>query len=169
VTVPARLHGDDCTCTRCTGFEPGHDLSTTHGAYSNGLALTERAAEIADGVRRVMPHYAPADEGMVRLLAISEVRIEKATAAINRADDAAAGNELTGYVGDGGITLERLRTDLRAWINLARRLRNDLALGTAARGRLGLDVALAQRASDQALDRLGAEGRRIRESREDGS
>lgn len=166
MSAPVRLHGDGCGCTRCTGFTPGHDLSVRHGAYSNGLALKERAAELAEQIREDMPHYSNADEGMVRLLSIVEVRIEKAYAAIERADDAAA-NELSSYLGgDAGAMLERLRSDLRAWIRLARSLRGDLALGTAARGRLGLDVALAQRANEQALGRLGDTGRQIRESRE---
>ena len=118
MSTPALVHGAGCPCVRCKGFQPGHELSVRHGAYSNGLALNERAEAIAEQVRADMPHYAPADEGLVRLLAITEARVERAASAIERAD-AASENPLAGYLGgDAGQMLERLRSDLGSSIEI---------------------------------------------------
>jgi hypothetical protein len=145
-------HGEGCSCARCTGFAAGHDLSLRHGAYSSSLRLSVRADELAGELRSVVPGYSPADEPAVRLLAIVLTRIEKATAALDRLDEAAA-EELTLYVGDQAQSLQRLREDCRGWVNTARRLANDLGLTPTSRARLGLDVA---RTGD-ALERYLAE------------
>ena len=97
------------------------------------VKLGERVEEIAELVRAdVGSLYRPSDEIMVRLLAIVLARIEAASTALEQASP-----------GD----LQRLEADLRGWINTARRIANDLGLSPTARGKLGLDVALARRAA----------------------
>lgn len=134
-------HGPECSCVRCTGFQAGHDLSLKHGAYSSSLRLAPRADELAAELRAVVPGYSVADEAMVRLLAIVLARVERATAALERVDDVADGNELVAYSGEAADSLRRLREDSRGWINTARRLANDLGLTTTSRAKLGLDLS----------------------------
>ena len=50
-------------------FEPGHALSTRHGAYAV-LTLRDRAGEVAESLRAIVPAFSPADEPAVRLLAV---------------------------------------------------------------------------------------------------
>jgi hypothetical protein len=125
-------HGPDGTCVKCTGFQPGHELSLRHGAYST-VKLGPRVDELADLVRQdVGSLYRPSDEIMIRLLALVLARIEAAARALETAD---------------GDSLQRLAADARGWVNTARRIANDLGLSPTARGKLGLDVALARRAA----------------------
>lgn len=121
-------------------FAEGNELAVQHGAYST-LHLAPRAAELAAELRAVVPAYSPADEPMVRMLAIVLARVERATAALEKVDDAAEGNEVGVYLGDGAESMRRLREDSRGWINTARRLANDLGLTPTSRARLGLDIA----------------------------
>jgi hypothetical protein len=129
-------HGPDCPCPRCRGFEPGNQLSKghgappVHGAYAT-LRLGARAPEIADALRGDVPGYRASDEPTLLLLGVTLARIEAAVAAV---DDAVPAE------------LERLRSDLRGWVNTARRLLNDLGMSPTARARLGVDVAVAKRA-----------------------
>ena len=109
-------------------FEPGHELTVKHSAYAD-VRLGPRVAELADEIRTVVPAYSIADDYVVRLLALSFARIEAAEEAIAVAEPG---------------ELERLRQDLRGWVNSARRLLNDLALTPMSRARLGLDIARAK-------------------------
>jgi hypothetical protein len=136
-----RRHGDDCQCVRCQGFAPGNELHRTHGAYASTLRLGERVSELAVEIRDSVPVYSPADEVVVRLLAVTLARIERASVAIDRVDDEAEGKEIDAYAGARGEQLQRLRSDLRGWINSARRLANDLGLTPTSRAKLGLDIA----------------------------
>jgi transcriptional regulator with XRE-family HTH domain len=138
-TAIEQKHGPDCTCTRCAGFGEGNELALKHGAYSS-LKLGPRVAELADEIREVAPVYSPADEAIVRLLATTLSRIERASVAIDVVDDKAAGKELAAYTGLSADSLQRLRSDLRGWINTARRLANDLGMTPTSRARLGLDI-----------------------------
>jgi hypothetical protein len=142
--------------------EPGPALR--HGAYST-LACGPRAAELASEIRQALPLYAPADEPSVRLLALALARVERASAALDEVDERLGSRRLAAYLAEGEERLDRLRRDLRAWIGTATKLMSELGMTPSSRARLGLDVALAQRASDQALDQLAAEGRQIRERR----
>lgn len=58
-------HGPICARTRCTGFQPGHELARRHGAMPRSvLKLKPRATEIAAVIADVIPArdgaYAPA-------------------------------------------------------------------------------------------------------------
>jgi hypothetical protein len=106
------------------------------------ISLAPRAAEIAEALRPIVPNYSPSDEPVVGLLAVVLTRVERATAALERVDEATEGHELSANTNaDGAATLQRLRADLHAWVNTARRLANDLGLTPTSRARLGLDLA----------------------------
>jgi hypothetical protein len=136
-------------------------LEVRHGAYST-LRLAPRARELADEIRNVVPAFSPADEPMVRLLALTLARVEMATRALEVIDERAEGNEVTVYLGDSAESLRRLREDSRGWINTARRIANDLGMTPTSRAKLGLDLA---RTETELVD-LIEEGRKIRERRE---
>lgn len=110
-------------------FEQGHDLSTKHGAYAD-LQLGPRVDELVHEYTTLVPAYRPSDQVMVRLLAVSLARIERAMLAL---EHAAAGD------------LGRLESDLRGWVNTSRRIASDLAMSPTARARLGVDVAVVER------------------------
>lgn len=110
-------------------FEKGNEVGLRHGSYSV-LKLAPRAAEIADGVRALLPVYSPADEPAVQTLAVVLARLERATEALDGAGDPA--------------DLQRLRDDLRGWANTARRYFNDLGMTPTSRAKLGLDLVRAR-------------------------
>jgi hypothetical protein len=158
-------HGSDCGCFRCTGTPAGNQLARKHGGYSM-VGLGQRAAEIAEDIRPTLPAYSICDEPVVLLFAGTLARIERGMQAIEAIDEKLARDPLSPWMVEEAAKLQRLREDLRSWINTARRLANDLALTPTSRAKLGLDIALARRAADDALERLAAQGRRIREARE---
>jgi hypothetical protein len=138
-------------------FENGNQAARTHGGYSL-LGIGDRATEIADDIRPTLPAYAAADEPVLLLLATTLARIERANAAIEAVD--AASEPLGGYLAARDSPtlapdLSRLRSDLRSWINTARRLANDLGLTPTSRARLGLDLVAAQRIGGELLERYG--------------
>lgn len=128
-------HGPDCPCQRCRGFEPGNRLSVgnasrlQHGAYAT-VKLGPRVEEIADAVRDDVPTYRPADEIMLRLLALCLARLEAAEEAVvaSKPDEVA-----------------RLIADMRSWVGKCRQILNDLGMSPASRARLGVDVTMARR------------------------
>jgi hypothetical protein len=123
-------------------FEPGNQLAIRHGAYST-LSLAPRAAELADEIRRVVPVYSPADEILVRSLALALARVERAQAALDQVDDQ-VGNELGTYLHEKTLAFEHLRSDMRAWLNLVRKLTSDLGMSPTARARLGVDLTVME-------------------------
>src|SRR5262249_38692934 len=129
---------------RCSGFHAGNDLPTKHGAYSSPLKLEARAMEIANDLRPLLPLYSPADEPVLRLLALTLVRIERAAAALEELDVHAA-SELGPYVYAEADKLARLRHDLRSWISTGDRLLDRLGMNPTARARLASDLAATQR------------------------
>jgi hypothetical protein len=152
-------HGDDCGCLRCVGFDSGNGAALRHGCYSP-KALAPRAAEIEEQVYASAAWLGPSDTIAVSLLARTVARVELADAAIHQVDER-AGSPLTPYVTEKREALDRLRRDMRSWINLATKLAAELGLTAASRARLGLDVA---RTRDTLAD-LTAKGREIREGR----
>lgn len=153
VAVERDRHGPGCTCKRCVGlrgavdgvpFEPGNSAAVTHGAYST-LLIGPRATEIADGLREIVPVSSPSDEPTIRLLAQTLARVERASAALDAADSTFGARPLGAYLIEDAVKLQRLREDLRGWINTASRLANDLGLTPTSRARLGLDIAATRR------------------------
>jgi hypothetical protein len=153
-------HGGDCRCVRCVGFERDNGAAITHGAYS-ARALAPRAAEIEEQIYASAPWLGPSDAIAVSLLSRTVARVELADAAVQQVDERAS-SPLTPYLTEKGEALDRLRRDMRSWINLATKLAAELGLTAASRARLGLDVA---RTRDTLAD-LAAKGREIRERRE---
>lgn len=111
-------------------FQPGHELSLRHGAYSQ-LKLGTRVGELVELIRPDVPMLRPADELSVRLLAVTLARLERALAALETLES------------DEG---SRLEADARGWLNRATQLADKLGLNPTARARLGVDVAQARRA-----------------------
>lgn len=82
-----------CQCTRCTGFQPGHQLSkglthertpAQHGALSSPLRLAPDAEKIAVMVRPLMPVKSPAFEGVLQTYCILLARLQKAHTALEK-------------------------------------------------------------------------------------
>jgi hypothetical protein len=113
----------------------------------SSVRIEGRAREVVDELRPTLPLFSPADEPVLRLLAIALVRVERAAAALDAADEVRE--------------LAALKADLRGWIASARNLANDLGLTPTSRARLGLDLARAE----DTLAQLAEVGRGIRERR----
>jgi hypothetical protein len=147
------VHAPDCTCTRCTGFQPGHALRRTHGAYLSPAALSEETTALAAELAPLVPAYSDSDAIAVELLALVLRRIARAEPVVAAAEDA----------GDPDA-VERLQRAQRGWVNSATRLLDLLAMFPGSRAKLGLDVARMR----SELDDLAGEGRRIRLATVDG-
>jgi hypothetical protein len=143
-------------------------LARRHGAYSS-LELRARSLDFCGEIRDALPLYSPADEPAVRMLAMALARLERANLALEEVDEVLAARPGGGYFSEKGERLDALRRDMRAWMGTAMKLCGELGMTPSSRARLGLDVALAQRASEQAVDRLLETGREIRERRGDES
>lgn len=110
-------------------FRPGHELSLKHGCYASTMRLGDRARELANEIREVVPARSDADEVAIRALSIVLTRIERAAAV----EEPSA----------------RLEADLRGWLRLLRSYLGDLGLTPASRARLRLDALLGDRARQQ--------------------
>jgi hypothetical protein len=84
----------------------------------------------------------PAFGPIVDTAAIVSVRIDRAVAALAKVDDAAGDDILGAYLGDGGPDFQRLREDLRRWLDPLARLLVQLGLSPAAAAALGTGEAL---------------------------
>jgi hypothetical protein len=157
------MHGPDCACSRCVGFLPGNTAAVTHGTRRSAVALSKDPAfaEILDDVRPRVPGYSHHAEPAVQLLSLTLTRVTKATAALDTLDEAMAGRELGSYTVEDAAKFQRLREDLRGWVNSASRLLDALGMTPTARARLGLDVAR----TEDTLAGIEAEGRRLRIAR----
>lgn len=124
----------------------GNTLAEKHGAYGSSLALSERAVVLADEVRAVCPAYSPSDEFAVRLCGAHLARFERAMRALDEVDRLLEEKGLAAYMAGEAERLDRLRRDARSWANAATKLLEALGCTTAARARLGLDIALTHKA-----------------------
>jgi hypothetical protein len=127
-----KLHGSDCGCTRCRGFEKGNDVALVHGARSV-VALEPRANEIADEIRELVPAVSPSDEPSIRLLALALAQVEAATI----------------WLAEEGIVDERgqprgLLRHLGTMLNTAARIADRLGMTPTSRAQLGLDLTRAR-------------------------
>ena len=140
-------HGQGCGCWRCRGFRRGESSpALTHGAYAT-VAISPRAAELADLIRETAPVYEPCDEPALRSLAIILARVERAESALQQADaalDDGDAGPLAAY-DDNGVAFTRLRSDLRGWLIAAEKYFAAFGLSPGSRARLGVDVARARR------------------------
>jgi hypothetical protein len=142
---PERVHGVDCgpdgvgLCVRCSGFqpgndvgrqfEPGHELSKRHGAYSE-REIEPLQEAILEQLTRVSPLPSEADDHARRVLAGRLAQIEIAR----------------GWVFENGVCDERgelrpIVRELSKWENGARVMLRELGLTTLSRMELGLGLA----------------------------
>jgi len=106
-------------------FQPGHELSMRHGAYSSALRLKPRAEELAKTLREAMGNsYDPRFEGAIAGAAMVAARLEKAMDALLESTDAAE--------------LHRLDADARGWMRLWFDGLSKLGLTPASAAQLGL-------------------------------
>jgi hypothetical protein len=142
-------------------FPHGHTLRMTHGAgvQASTLSKEPRTLELAEVIRESQPVYLLCDEGVVQRLAITYVRIERASVALERAEQLALDREQMGatFMVDW---MGELRRDIRAWMRVADALEASLGRSPASRARLALHVASAQREQTRSelLARYGSEG-----------
>jgi hypothetical protein len=123
-----RTHGPECDCTRCRGFQAGHELSTRHGAYAL-LQLRPRADEIAGDIRASLGDgYDARFEGAIAGAAMTGAQLERAMGALADARTAAE--------------LNRLDQDARGWMRLWFSALGALGLTPTSASRLRLNEAL---------------------------
>lgn len=136
-----RIHGDDCSCTRCAGFQRGNGHALTHGCYSP-LRLQPRAREIREGIAPLVPFAAESDAPLLDLASTTLAQVERA-ALVLAWEQARAAQE-----GEPpSERLDRLSKDTRLWIAAAGRLLDQLGLSPTSRARLAGDLAIVQRAA----------------------
>ncbi len=151
-------HGPGCACARCFGFQPGHQLSVTHGAKSV-VGIRGRAAEVAEALTELMQSegiYRPAFAPTVEACATVLVRLERAAIALDTVDDSLLeASPLAGYLaaGDRPEALMRLRDDMRKWSGTARSYLNDLGLSPSALARVQRDTGIGKATRAQAAIR----------------
>jgi hypothetical protein len=136
--IPAKgatKHGPDCSCTRCLAFQPGNSLSLRHGAYASPVRLSDEVSELAADLVPLVPAYRESDGPLVSLLALALRRITRAEPVIAAAEEQGDGDAAT-----------RLREEQRRWAGSAARMLESLGMSPTARAKLGLDVAMTQRA-----------------------
>jgi hypothetical protein len=128
---------------------PGNEVAVKHGARRSDLALSKERefAEILTDVRERVPGYSYHDESAVQLLALTLTRVKKASVALDKLDPATEAREL-----------QRLREDMRGWVNTSVRLLDALGMTPTSRARLGFDLVR----TEDALAQLAAEGREAR-------
>ena len=136
--IPARGY-------RWKEFGTANTAALRHGAYAV-VQLAPRAAELAEDARARMPLYSPADEGAVQHYAMLRARLERASQALDAADETSATDPLSDS-SERVDRLARLRDDARSWHRLVLAYERELGLTPLARSRLGVNVAVAGRAA----------------------
>jgi hypothetical protein len=169
------VHDDRCECKRCAGFGPRNEAAVRHGAYAT-VHLAPRAQEIADAIVHELeaeglwrPMFGPA----ISIAAVTLVRVERAEAALQAAEDALAkqgAGPVEAYLGNHGANpMQRLREDSRRWANAARGYLNDLGLTPRALAAIARDTGLARATrSAAALQTLGEHLEREHGTEEEG-
>jgi hypothetical protein len=113
-------------------FQPGHELSTRHGAYSP-RRLRDEADSIAAELRRIVPTGSEADEPSILLLALTLARIEAAHRWLAEQEH--------GLLRNAKGDPQPILRDLSTWERSAARLCDRLGLTPAWRAELGVDIA----------------------------
>jgi hypothetical protein len=124
-------------------FQKGHTHSMTHGGSpAAAWRLAPRAAELAEGIRALVPAYAPADEPLIQLCAMTMARIESMAEYVAR----------LGPLDSRGRPRGVLRV-LQSAENGCARMLSELGCSPTSRARLGLDVARAGVALEEHLEK----------------
>lgn len=120
-------------------FEPGHALSTRHGAYASVVKLTPRATEIAGFLRDSMGStYSDRFEIALQSAGAVGARYELALAALVEGDP---------------LRLQTLDKDARGWARLWFSILSQLGLTPYAASKQGLNLALGADVAQRALER----------------
>jgi hypothetical protein len=138
---PQGAHGEGCSCVRCAGFARGNGAAVKHGARAELLLAPLREAH-ALALRR---DYASLDERRLAILADRLARMDNARAWLD-----AQGTVVRDELGRVFDVVDRLES----W---GRRAEAILA---------ELEAESREAESAGGLERLAAEGRRVRELRE---
>jgi hypothetical protein len=124
--------------------------------------IADRAAAVAELVPGMCPAFVP----VVDLYAITSVRIERAQAALAKLDEVTGDDPLAPFISESAPRLDRLREDLRRWLDLAARLLVQLGLTPASAAALGADVVQIEKYRSEQLVRLQEAGRAAFEARD---
>ena len=167
----ASRHAPPCECPRCQGFQPGnalgfqpgHQVTRTHGAYSL-VEISLPAEQLADAIRPLLPVYEPVDEAALRALAVILIRIQRAEAALaqlEREAEEAGKGPLSQYsdemVLNGKVVrADGLKADLRGWLRVAENYFGMFGMTPGSRVKLGLDLLRAKRFTVLDLHRQAA-------------
>lgn len=132
-------HGPPCTlgkdggpCTRCRGFEPGHEGSMRHGAYSGRRRrplINEELARLVEAFGDPEPATLPAFETLAGLRARRRAVLEWL--------------EGVDFV-DAAGQIPAVLADVSRWERLEVRLLGELAMTTRARADVALSAAAAR-------------------------
>jgi len=145
-------HPNDCECTRCTGFQPGHKLSAgekhgggmpvKHGTNMSPLTLKPVAEAMANIVRPLMPVPGPAFEGTLQAYCMLLARLQKCHELLEACQERLDADEYEDTVNDEGeVTfsarekraederiLDKIETNIRRWTNATLRHEDQLGL-----------------------------------------
>jgi hypothetical protein len=136
-------------------FEPGHELSTTHGGYSS-RKVDPQATAIIERLREAEPSWIQVvDDAALAAWARAEARCQIVGDWVSEHGELDAKGRPTGAA-VFLVRLERVAADLRG----------RLGLDPLSRARLGRDTALAHAAAESAVERAASTGRAIRQARE---
>jgi hypothetical protein len=162
-------------------FAPGNTIALAHGASSE-RSVAPLAEKIATGLLThgscpdylLEPAYAPVIAAWSRAEAVTQLLWQYLGGmdAEKALSETIAGEEDETH-GDGGRVTRRSRStrilsvlgELHRAETRAMNLRGRLGLDPLSRAKIAKDIGLAQRASDDALTRLGETGKAIRERR----
>ena len=145
----SRWHHDKCTCTRCTGFLPGHPQynpdtagrKPTHGAQQVALKLLPDAELIAQTVRPLMPVKNAAFEPTLQTYCILLVRVQRASDELARKE---VEWEKKGEVDENGelvpLNYGHLQNYLSMWAGQALKYAKELGLTPAAAAQILRDA-----------------------------
>jgi hypothetical protein len=100
---------------------------------------------MVESIRDTQPIAHPCDDGAIWRLALVYRRIEASAVALDAADQAVATDPLGAY-GQSASWLGRLRDDHDRWLARASRIEAELGRTPSSRAKLGLNLALRQRA-----------------------
>lgn len=123
-------------------FAKGNGLALTHGAKAD-LHLAPRAAELADGLREIVPARGEADEPTIQLAGLVLARVEAANRWLAE----------RGIFQDANKGVPQPVTKvLSTWENSLARLLDRLGCTPASRAAIGLDLVRTSVAAQQGVD-----------------
>ena len=121
---------------RSKPFPPGHELSTTHGAFSPSK-VEPRAAELVPVIYELHPHLDESRDALaVHRLAVTLARIERVDAWLAEQDDPVFADVARGKA-------HRVFERVERWQRSATALERQLAMSPLTRAQLGITTAHA--------------------------